>query len=116
VLDVALREAREESGMQHFRVVPAAASNEPAIPFDLDVHRIPAHKDDPLHEHHDVRFLLVAEPGQALVMSDESIDLRWFDTAELPGVLHEESLLRMHAKATALLANRAMPRGATPGV
>lgn len=102
-LDVALREAREESGMARFRVV---ASGEPAIPFDLDVHQIPAHKHEPAHEHHDVRYLLVAEPGQPLIMSDESNDLRWFTAAELTGVLHEESLLRMREKARLLLSSR----------
>jgi 8-oxo-dGTP pyrophosphatase MutT (NUDIX family) len=99
-LDVALREAREESGMQDFQRV---ACGEPGAPFDLDVHQIPAHGHEPAHEHHDLRFLLVAEPGQPLVMSDESNDLRWFATAELPAVLHEASLLRMQEKARRLL-------------
>jgi 8-oxo-dGTP pyrophosphatase MutT (NUDIX family) len=102
-LDVALREAREESGMQHFRVI---ASGESPAPFDLDVHQIPAHGDDPSHEHHDIRFLLVAEPGQPLVMSDESNDLRWFSEAELSGVLHEESLVRMQRKARLCLGSK----------
>ncbi len=102
VLDVAMREAREESGMQRFRVI---ASGEPAVPFDLDVHQIPAHRDDPAHEHYDVRYLLLAEPGQCLVMSDESNALRWFTQAELPAILHEESLLRMREKARSLLTS-----------
>jgi 8-oxo-dGTP pyrophosphatase MutT (NUDIX family) len=101
-LDVALREAREESGMQRFRVI---ATGEPAIPFDLDVHQIPAHRDEPVHEHYDVRYLLLAEPGQSLVISDESNDLRWFTAAQLPAVLHEESLLRMREKARSLLSS-----------
>jgi 8-oxo-dGTP pyrophosphatase MutT (NUDIX family) len=99
-LEVALREAREESGMQRFRVVESDATG---LPFDLDVHRIPAHEHEPAHEHHDLRFLLVAEPGQSLIMSHESNDLRWFSAAELPAILHEESLLRMQRKARALL-------------
>jgi 8-oxo-dGTP pyrophosphatase MutT (NUDIX family) len=101
VLDVALREAREESGMQSFRVV---ASAEPAIPFDLDVHRIAARGGEPAHEHHDIRYLLIAEPGQSLVMSDESNDLRWFSAGDLAAVLHDEGMLRMQAKARSLLA------------
>ena len=100
MLDVALREAREESGMQDFRVAGPLGGG---LPFDLDVHDIPAHNDDPAHEHHDVRYLLVANPGQPLVMSSESNDLRWFDVAEIPSVAADESVLRMHKKARALL-------------
>jgi len=104
VLAVALREAREESGMPDFE--PLLTGGE-LIPFDLDVHEIPAWRDDPAHEHHDVRFLLRAAPGQPLVMSGESTDLRWFDRGA-PGVealLGEESLLRLYRKAHRLFAN-----------
>ena len=100
VLDVALREAREESGMQNFRVVKSNASE---LPFDVDVHEIPPHKNDPAHEHHDIRYLLVAEPGQPLVMSSESKDLRWFPVEEIPSIAADESIVRMHRKARALL-------------
>lgn len=103
VLDVALREAREESGMKAFRVVPGQLSCEV---FDVDVHVIPARKDEPGHEHHDIRFLLVAEPGQPLVMSDESNDLRWFKASEVSPTLGDESMHRMHAKAQSLLTTR----------
>ena len=111
VLDVALREAREESGMQEFRVIspvsnpPTSGSQgAPGVPFDVDVHQIPARKNEPAHEHHDIRYLLVAEPDQALVISEESIDLRWFPIDSLPGLLVDESMLRMNAKANLLLA------------
>ena len=104
VLDVALREAREESGMQHFRVI---GQTEPAVPFDVDVHTIPARKNEPAHEHHDIRYLLVAEPGQSLVISDESLDLRWFHVGSLPSLSQDTSLLRMNAKAQPRLARLA---------
>ena len=100
VHDVALREAREESGLSDFTVVGAAA--EP-VPLDVDVHRIPPHGGEPEHWHHDVRFLLVAGPGQRLVRSDESEDLRWFTDAELLATVDEESVLRMWRRARALL-------------
>jgi 8-oxo-dGTP pyrophosphatase MutT (NUDIX family) len=101
-LQVALREAREESGMARFRVVgPGGAA---VIPLDVDVHVIPARPDDPKHEHHDIRFLLVAEPGQSLQISSESNDLRWFAGAALDAVLDEESLSRLKRKAPGFLA------------
>jgi 8-oxo-dGTP pyrophosphatase MutT (NUDIX family) len=93
---VALREAREESGMRDFEFF----SDEP---FDIDVHVIPARKSEPRHEHHDLRFLLVATPGQELRISHESLDLRWFECAAHAQVLEDESTLRLARKAAALL-------------
>lgn len=92
-----LREAQEESGMQRFTFVPWAGQE--LVPFDLDVHTIPARKQDPEHLHWDVRFLLQAEPGQQLVMSDESNELEWVPVAALEDFTTEESVLRLHRKA-----------------
>jgi len=94
---VALREAREESGMQHFDVLSRDGEGVP-VPLDVDVHVIPARGAEPEHEHHDIRFLLRARPGQGLVASDESIDLRWFEPDALRAVSDEESVLRMARK------------------
>ena len=80
------------------------ARSDATIPLDVDVHRIPAHGEEPEHEHHDIRFLLLAEPGQSLLMSDESNDLRWLAGRDLEAVLDEESLRRLHRKATTLTA------------
>jgi len=102
-LSVALREAREESGMTGFDVLSLDAAGRP-FPLDLDVHVIPARKDEPEHEHHDVRFLLRARPGQSLVVSEESIDLRWITASELAHLESDESVLRLARKAEALLA------------
>ncbi len=98
----ALREAREESGMAHFDVVPVQGIA--GLPLDVDVHVIPARADEPEHEHHDIRFLLRARPGQDLVLSDESHALLWFRLHELEQIVHEESVLRLGRKARAILA------------
>ena len=104
-LAVALREAREESGMAHFDVLSRDASGAPT-PLDVDVHLIPARGDEPAHEHHDVRFLLRAHPGQTLVTSEESIDLQWFSAERFAEIADEESLLRMARKVPAWLERR----------
>jgi 8-oxo-dGTP pyrophosphatase MutT (NUDIX family) len=51
--DAALREAREETGLE-VDFHPGAPR-----PFDLDIHLIPASPDEPAHFHLDVRYLLV---------------------------------------------------------
>ncbi len=94
--DVALREAREESGLERFRFLPNAAD---PLPLDLDIHPIPAHGSEPEHLHLDVRFLLVAEPGQELRVSEESNALQWFERERLADWIEEESLLRLERRA-----------------
>lgn len=75
------REAREESGLVGLSVDP--------VPVHLDEHVVPfcrpgtgdaAH---PVH-HLDVRFVAVAAPGAEPVVSDESLDVRWWDVDTLP--------------------------------
>ncbi|MBM3973392.1 MAG: NUDIX hydrolase [Planctomycetes bacterium] len=96
----ALREAQEESGMQRFVL---RRWTDTLVPLDLDVHVIPARGSEPEHLHWDVRFWLQAEPGQELLISEESNDLRWFTPDELRAATQEESVLRLLRKTLALL-------------
>jgi len=77
LLEVALLEAQEESGLSSLRIV------DPGI-FDIDRHVIPQKGDIPEHFHYDVRFLIEAEMNEPLVLSEESKDLAWipFDAVE----------------------------------
>jgi len=95
VLDVALREAREESGLQN--VVPLLNDI-----FDVDVHAIPARENEPAHFHYDIRFLLRAVGSDAFRVSDESHALRWCTKDEVPRLSVDASVLRMHRKWLAL--------------
>lgn len=92
VLAVALREAREESGLSDVRCLS------PEI-LDLDIHRIPEHRGVAEHYHYDVRFLFEADDAQRLVISDESHDLRWLTRYEIQQLTQEESILRMLRKS-----------------
>jgi 8-oxo-dGTP pyrophosphatase MutT (NUDIX family) len=99
---VALREAQEESGLTQLEL---DGNPEDLVPLDIDVHVIPARLDaagniaEDRHEHHDIRFLVVASADQELVLSEESNDLRWFSCQEVFEVTDEESVLRMMRKA-----------------
>ena len=109
VFAVALREAREESGLDGFDWL--AGSDDPREPFpiDVDVHRIPARPDEPAHDHHDIRFLLAARPGQSLAISRESKALAWFEWEHLDEQLTEESLVRLGRKARQVIASAERP-------
>ena len=88
-LAVALREAREESGLE-VRTLDESI-------FDLDVHPIPARGREPAHHHFDVRFLVRAEHDRFRV-SPESNALAWVSAAEVAALTDRESVLRMARK------------------
>lgn len=112
-VSVALREAREESGMRDFAlVVPAGAAPQP---LDLDIHDIPARSGEPAHQHHDVRYLLVAASGQPLVRSHESNELRWFGMGELAELPVDDSVRRLARKAEQWLSQAHELRPLAPG-
>ncbi|MBM4380732.1 MAG: NUDIX hydrolase [Deltaproteobacteria bacterium] len=97
----ALREAAEETGC---RVVlhPTAPR-----PLDVDVHDIPARKDEPGHQHLDVRYLVVAENPEALAHHPaESFGARWLTWDEALAAADEPPLRRMLEKARACAQGR----------
>jgi len=71
---VALREAREETGLGGLRVVA------PAI--DVDVHQVEPPGEAP-HLHLDVRFVVLAPDGASEEANEESLALRWVRPSEL---------------------------------
>jgi 8-oxo-dGTP pyrophosphatase MutT (NUDIX family) len=94
ILAVALREAREESGLSGIRPLSESV-------FDVDVHPIPARGTEPRHLHYDVRFLLEADDAAPLVISSESKDLAWVDLSNIGRYSSEGSISRMAAKSLA---------------
>lgn len=95
---VAMKEALEETGLRSLMFADP-------LPLDLDVHLIPEQRDaesslrEDAHEHHDVRFLILAAEEEEPVVSAESHDVRWFTEEELHSVTQEESVLRLWRKA-----------------
>lgn len=90
----ALREAREESGIDGLELLPE--------PVCLDVHPLTCSGGVPTR-HLDVRFVAIAADGAKEQISAESVELRWFSPAELPGDLDQ---------ATARLLRAALRRAA----
>lgn len=79
----AQREVTEETGLAHFIAQPGEDEL-----FDVDVHPIPARKDEPAHFHYDLRFLFMADvdatvENTLMINVDEAHDCRWFALAEL---------------------------------
>jgi ADP-ribose pyrophosphatase YjhB (NUDIX family) len=97
----ARREVHEEVGLVELELV------EPG-PFDLDVHDIPARKDEASHQHFDVRYLFRARTRQVTAASDAN-DARWVPLAQIDAQLSDASVERVVEK----LRSRAVPRPAT---
>jgi 8-oxo-dGTP pyrophosphatase MutT (NUDIX family) len=89
LVEAALREATEESGIDGLIIDPD--------PIHLDVHPITCSLGVPTR-HFDVRFAVHAPEGAQPVRSDESDDLRWWPIAALPP--DSEDLVPMIAAAT----------------
>ena len=91
VLQVALREAREESNLDAIRPVSE-------VIYDIDIHAIPARGTDPEHLHYDVRFLLEADRAAPIRASHESRSIAWTPLDKIATLNPEESMTRMVAK------------------
>lgn len=95
VLEVAMKEAMEESGLTDIRPVS------PEI-FDLDIHCIKAIGREPVHDHYDVRFALQVVGSEDYTVSHESHALRWVRIDALESVTRAEDMVRMAQKWNSL--------------
>lgn len=95
----ALREATEESGIPDLVLVTTDGA---PVPAKLDRHPVRcAGKDRPENTHLDVQYVAVAPPGAQALISEESLDLRWFDYDRLPE-LTDHSVRDLVARAREL--------------
>lgn len=90
-LNVALREAQEETCLQNIQPVSEAI-------FDIDIHTIPGRGDEPEHEHFDVRFMLQANDEDRIARMEETNDIAWMDLDEVLAHAGEASIVRMLEK------------------
>jgi 8-oxo-dGTP pyrophosphatase MutT (NUDIX family) len=102
---VALREAREETGIQGLRLHASAPR-----PLDVDVHPIPARGDEPAHRHLDLRYLVVAPDDETPRLAPaEARALRWFAWEELATLDLDPGLRRALRAARALTSTSRVP-------
>ena len=83
----AWRESVEESGIEDLWIYPRV--------IDVDIHGIPALGGEPAHDHLDIRFLVMTDPDNTPIISEESKDVRWFSFEELESVDTDHSVLRL---------------------
>jgi 8-oxo-dGTP pyrophosphatase MutT (NUDIX family) len=85
---VALREAREESGLSSLALYSDNI-------FDIDIHSIPARAHEPAHLHFDVRYVIRADSTEAPCINHESHNVAWIEVANIEQLTSDRSVLRM---------------------
>ena len=98
---VALREAREETGLED--LVPWPHAPEPTV-LQVAIVPVPAGKGEPAHHHADLRYVLAtARPDDATAES-ESARLRWLTLDEAVEFVAEDNLRDCLRRLAALRA------------
>lgn len=87
VLSAARREVQEETGIVGLEALGGL--------LDVDIHRIPPNpkRDEPAHEHFDVRFLFRA-PSRLFEAGSDALDGRWVPLQDVAGAGTDESVER----------------------
>lgn len=88
IIDVALQEAKEESGIEDIQLVDQNI-------FDIDIHHIPKTKYEKAHIHYDIRFLCEVVKSDCYYVSNESYNLKWVPFEEIKKYTQERSILQM---------------------
>ena len=102
-LPIALREAREESGLPDLVPWPAGAAG---TLLHAVVCRVRASAAEPAHQHADLRFLLATADPDAIAPEDERSPLRWVSFAAARDQLGPDNLTVTLDRAERLLRSQ----------
>jgi 8-oxo-dGTP pyrophosphatase MutT (NUDIX family) len=86
---VAMREAREETGLIDLRALSASTAQ---LPVQIVIVPVPASGDEPEHEHADFRYLFVTDTPGYIVAEHADARLRWIDIASALAETKEPNL------------------------
>lgn len=99
---VALREAREETGLEDLRPYPDARSR---VPVQIVVVPVPADGSEPAHEHADIRYLLATNRPDDAVPEAEAAPIRWLPVTHARAEVWEPNLRELIERACRVLAS-----------
>lgn len=91
VLNVAIKEAKEESGISNIEPMMADI-------FDVDVHKIQANSKESEHYHYDIRFLLQVKTNEKGKKNHESHEIMWIEKNTTQSPPLEDSVKRLFNK------------------
>ena len=96
-LAIALREAREETGLTDLEPWPDAALRQ------VVVVAVPAGRGEPAHEHADLRFLLATQTPEAIRAESPEAPLRWLSLPQARELAAEDNLRDLFPRVGRLL-------------
>jgi 8-oxo-dGTP pyrophosphatase MutT (NUDIX family) len=96
-LSIALREAREETGLGDLVPWPDAELRQVVIVS------VPAAPGDPAHEHADLRFLLATHAPESVRAESPDAPVRWMPVHEAQELTSEDNLLPLLSQVAILL-------------
>jgi 8-oxo-dGTP pyrophosphatase MutT (NUDIX family) len=102
-LQIALREAREETGLTDLAPWPDGSLRHAVVC------RVRPSATEPEHEHADLRFLLVTKNPDAIVAENEHSPLRWVTFAEARDLLGSDNLIETVDRIERLTDHTAAP-------
>jgi 8-oxo-dGTP pyrophosphatase MutT (NUDIX family) len=83
-LHAAIREIKEETSITSLKHI--SVHDDETVPIDIDIHPIPQRKDEPVHCHHDFRYLFVGvHPCEFVWNEHECSGYEWRTIDELTG-------------------------------
>lgn len=91
----ALREGEEETGL---KLTPIKRGI-----FHLDIHNIPHYKGVPAHKHYDFTYIFSADSNINYSVSDESLDLKWFNLDRVNSISNESNIIQLQHKSFKLI-------------
>jgi 8-oxo-dGTP pyrophosphatase MutT (NUDIX family) len=97
-LDIALREAREESALTDLRPWPDAEL------WQVTIVPVPASSSEPAHQHADLRFILATSDPDGARPETPGNPLRWLPVAEAAEVTSEANLRALLTRVQDLFA------------
>ncbi len=100
---VALREAREETGLED--LVPWPSADEPRI-VQVAIVPVPAGKGEPAHHHADIRYALSTAVPERIRAESATARLAWLSIDEALGLVGQDNLRTCLGRIEALLARR----------
>lgn len=101
---VAVREAREETGLTDLR---ADSRPDARQPVQIVIVPVPAHGNEPAHEHADIRYLLATDRPTEIVPESGAARLRWTDIAVAVDEATEDNLREFLTRIAAILDDTA---------
>jgi len=100
LVEVAMKEVREETGIHSFIEMKKEI-------FDLDIHLIPEYRDVKEHYHYDARFVFRVSEETKLIRNQETNDVCWTNLSEIKKLTsNNNSILRMVEKTKTLFLLR----------